>query len=103
MNMQVRLNAMDVMDYTGHTTVTWDPNNEASTADARAQFNRLRASGHSIFRMAAIGATAVVEEADQSQPVDDFNPADGRLAAIRIDEFDPQAERLTAIPQRVGG
>jgi hypothetical protein len=94
---------MEVMDYTGHSTVTWDPADEASVADARAQFNRLRAAGYSIFRMAAVGQTAVVEEADQSAPLETFDPADGRFASMRIDEFDPQARRTTAVPQRVGG
>jgi hypothetical protein len=94
---------MDVLNETGHATVTWDPSNEESTADARRQFDRLRAQGYSIFRMTAIGQEAVVEEADESQPIETFNPADGRYAAMRIDEFDPQAERLTARPQLRGG
>jgi hypothetical protein len=99
MNMRV----MEILDHTGHQTVTWDPNDEASVTDARRQFDRLRAQGYSMFRMAAIGQTAVVEEPDQSQELEEFNAADGRVAAVRIDEFDPQAERVTAIPQRVGG
>ena len=99
MNMRV----MEYLDHTGHQTVTWDPNNADSVSDARAQFNRLRAQGYSMFRMAAIGQTAVVEEPDQSEELNEFNPADGRVAAMRIDEFDPEAERVTAIPQRVGG
>lgn len=94
---------MEVMDHTGHQTVTWDPSDEASVADAREQFNRLRAAGYSIFRMAAVGRTAVVEAADQSRPLETFSPADGRMAAMRLDEFDPQARRTTAVPQRVGG
>ena len=94
---------MEVMDHTGHMTVTWDPSDAAQVADARAQFNRLRAAGYSVFRMAAVVQAAVVEEADQSRPLETFEPADGRMAAMRMDEFDPRAERTTAIPQRVGG
>ena len=94
---------MEFLNETGHQTVTWDPNDEASVAAARADFNRLKAAGYSMFPMAAIGQTSVVEEPDQSRPLEAFNPADGRMAAMRMDEFDPQARRVTAIPQRVGG
>lgn len=105
MNVQIRdgKHTMEVLDHTGHSTVTWDPENETSVADARAQFDRLRARGFSIFRMVPIGQTAVVEEPDLSTPVETFDPAAGRFASVRMDEFDPAAERATAIPQRVGG
>lgn len=100
MNMQIRRHSMEVLDYTGHRTVTWDPNDEAAVADARAQFNALRTQGFSIFRMQAVGQHAVTEEL--TDEVEDFDPDMGRMAA-RIDEFDPDAVRTTAIPQRVGG
>lgn len=101
MNMQLRQHSMDVLDLTGHRTVTWDPNDEAAVADARAQFNALRREGYSIFRMVAVGQHAVAEEAGDE--IEEFEPDAGRMTAQRIDEFDPEATRTTAIPQRVGG
>jgi hypothetical protein len=99
MNMQLR--HMDVMDIElGHRTVTWDPNDADAVADARAQFNSLRAQGYSMFRMIALGQHAVTEE--QGEEIEEFEPEAGRVMA-RMDEFDPQAERVTAIPQRQGG
>lgn len=100
MNVHVRRHSMEILDYSGHRTITWDPADEAAIADARAQFEALRAQGFSIFRMVAVGQHAVTEELGGE--VDDFDPAMGRMAA-RMDEFDPTAERSTAIPQRVGG
>src|SRR5215469_15941065 len=99
MNMQLR--HMDVMDIElGHRTVTWDPNDAAAVADARAQFDSLRAQGYSMFRMIALGQHAVTEE--QGDAIETFDPDAGRVMA-RMDEFDDTAERVTAIPQRVGG
>jgi hypothetical protein len=77
---------MNIMDHTGHTTVTWDPENENSVRDARREFDRLRASGHSAFRMTAVGADVVVEEKGE-----------------RIETFDPEAGKLLMVPHRVGG
>jgi hypothetical protein len=101
MNMQVRLHEMDVMDRElGHRTVTWDPANADAVADARAQFDSLRAQGYSMFKMVAIGQHAVAEE--QGDEIETFDSADGRMMA-RMDTFDETAERVTAIPQRQGG
>lgn len=82
MNMHV----MDIMDRTGHTTVTWDPNDPQSVADAQREFDRLRRDGYSAFRMEAAGESVVVENKGE-----------------RIDRFDPAAGKVLMIPQRVGG
>lgn len=99
MNMQ--LSRMDIMDLVhGHRTVTWDPNDPAAVSDAEAQFNSLRAQGYSIFRMIALGQTAVTEEIGDK--VEEFDPAAGRVMA-RMDQFDPNVRAATAVPQRQGG
>lgn len=77
---------MNIMDVTGHSTVTWDPNDPQSIADAEREFNRLRGLGYSAFRMEAIGESVVVENKGE-----------------RIDTFDPAAGKVLMIPQRVGG
>ncbi len=82
MNMHV----MNVMDHSGHTTVTWDPEDAASVEDARREFRRLVREGHQAFRMEAQGDNVVVENKGE-----------------RMTEFDPAAGRIMMVPHRVGG
>lgn len=87
MNMHVPdLHRMEMMDSSGHTTVTWDPTDQAGIADARREFNRLVREGYQAFRMEAQGDNVVVENKGE-----------------RITEFDPEAGRILMVPQRVGG
>lgn len=79
--------AMQVMDPTGHTTVTWRPDDASSVADARREFDRLRAAGYSAFRMNVVMENGVVvEEKGES-----------------IKRFDPTAGKVMMVPQLVGG
>lgn len=80
------LNTMQIMDSSGHTTVTWDPDNLDSVADARREFERLTGQGYQAFRMEAVGESIVVEHKGE-----------------RISEFDPEAGKVLMVPQRVGG
>lgn len=82
----MNVHVMNVMDSSGHTTVTWDPTDTDSIRDAQREFDGLRARGYSAFRMTAVGDAAVVEEKGE-----------------RIDTFDPLAGKLLLVPQRVGG
>jgi len=78
---------MHVMDPSGHTTVTWDPDNAASVRDARRQFDDLRRRGYQAFMMNSIHENgAVVEERGE-----------------RIDAFDPKAGKVMMVPQLRGG
>lgn len=88
MNMQVQpQHFMQVMDPTGHTTVTWNPEDTDSINQARAEFRRLIRSGYQAFRMnAGMDGAAVVETKGE-----------------RITEFDPEAGKVMMIPQLVGG
>jgi hypothetical protein len=88
MNMQVMpQHHMQVMDPTGHTTVTWNPDNSDSVADARREFERLLREGYYAFRMAVKHENGCITEEK----------------AQRIREFDPQAGKVLMIPQHVGG
>lgn len=82
----MNIHVMNVIDATGHTTVTWDPDNAESVRDARREFDGLTGRDYSAFRMTAVGEAAVVEEKGE-----------------RITEFDPAAGKLLMIPQRAGG
>jgi hypothetical protein len=83
MNMHV----MNVLDSTGHTTVTWDPTNANSVRDARREFQDLVRRGYSAFRMNVIAENGVVVEEKGE----------------RIDTFDPQAGKVMMVPHLRGG
>lgn len=78
---------MNIMDSSGHTTVTWDPDNAVSVADARTQFADLIRQGYSAFRMNVSHEGGAVTEAKGE----------------RIETFDPQAGKVMMVPHRVGG
>jgi hypothetical protein len=72
---------MDIMDSSGHTTVTWDPTNAESVADARREFNRLRSSGFAAFQMDVVSENGIVVE-EKGDLVREFNPAAGKLMMV---------------------
>lgn len=80
-------NTMLVMDPTGHKTVTWDPDNAESVAEARREFNRLKRQGYQGYRMNVVHQDGVVVEEDGE----------------RITEFDPAAGKVLMSPGMAGG
>lgn len=74
------MNEMQVMDPTGHTQVRWNPSNGDEIKIARAVFTKMRKKGYQAFYAGKFG---------------------GKKG--RMDEFDPEADRLILIPQLVGG
>ena len=88
MNMHVvPKGVMEVMDPTGHTTVTWNPDDQTSVADAQREFDRLRRNGYSAFRLDVTHENGCVTEQK------------GEL----INRFDPQAGKVMMVPQLEGG
>jgi len=78
---------MQVMDSSGHTTVTWDPDNASSVRDAKRQFDDLRSRGYQAFMMNSVHENgAVVEEKGE-----------------RITSFPPTAGKVMMVPQLRGG
>lgn len=78
---------MQVMDPTGHTSITWNPDVEDSIAEAKREFNHLINRGYKAFKMSVShDGRAVVEEKGD-----------------RIDTFDPTAGKILMIPHLVGG
>lgn len=69
-----------ILDSTGDTKIMWDSTKPTEVEVARDTFKRLRKEGYTIFRTDKKG--------NQSE---------------RMDEFDPEAERLIAVPRIVGG
>lgn len=71
---------MHIMDQTGHTSITWDPDVDVEVEVAKTTFNSLIKKGYSAFR---------VGENDER--------------GSRIKEFDPEAGKLMMVPQLQGG
>ena len=71
---------MQVLDQTGHTSVTWDAANQDEVAAARETFNTMTGKGYTAFRVDRRG--------NQS---------------TQIREFDPSAEEMVLVPQLKGG
>lgn len=78
---------MNVLDPTGHTTVTWDPDNAASVRDARDQFVELLARGFHAFRLTVSHEGAAVTEEKGEH----------------VTTFDPRAGKYMMVPQLRGG
>jgi hypothetical protein len=78
--MHGTIGRMQIMDRTGHTTVTWDPSKPVEVRTARASFESLIAEGYNAFR--------VNEDNERGE---------------RIREFDPKAAKIMMVPQLVGG
>lgn len=69
-----------VMDSTGDTKTIWDPRNEVEVDVARETFKKLQSKGYLIYRVGANGE---------------------KSAAMH--KFDPEAEKMIAVPAVVGG
>ena len=74
------MNVLEVLGRSGDIKVEWDPNDEESVAQARAEFDALKSGqGMAIMKILPDGSTE------------------------RADEFDPAIGRYVGIPQLVGG
>lgn len=71
---------MQLMDRTGHTSITWDPGVESEIATARAAFDDARSRGMQAFHIGK-----------------------GGRQGERMQTFDPQAEKMVLVPQLQGG
>lgn len=69
------------MNESGDTRITWDKNNPAEVEHARTSFNHLTREKN--FRAFRVGR--------------------GDSQGARVDQFDPDAERLVFVPQYQGG
>jgi hypothetical protein len=81
------MHVMNIMDLTGHTTMTWKPDDPASCADAEKKFAEMLERGYTAFAMEMVSTNGVTVEQQ------------GR----RIKKFDPTAGKIMLIPQIVGG
>lgn len=81
---------LEVLDASGHLTLTWDPNNEAETAKARVEVERLRAAGYSFFTV--FGANGK----------DEISAGNGKLFVERLDFSDSASgPEIPSAPTRI--
>jgi len=78
--MHGTFNTMQIMDRTGHSSITWDPAKPVEVEVAMASFDKLVREGYNAFRV----------EGDDNQ-------------GSRMREFDPKAGKIMMVPQLVGG
>jgi hypothetical protein len=71
---------MQLMDLSGHTSLSWDPAVESEVAIARAAFDDARERGMEAFHIGA-----------------------GGRQTERMRTFDPNAEKMVIIPKIAGG
>lgn len=75
---------MNILDTSGHTSVGWNPDNEAEVNIARAAFDDAIRRGYQAFHVRE-DATGQAKQ------------------GTRMREFDPTAEKMMLIPQLRGG
>jgi hypothetical protein len=78
---------MSIMDRTGHSTVTWKPDDPSSVKDAEKKFNEMIDQGYTAFAMDLVSTNGVTVE----------------QKGKRITTFDPTAGKIMMVPQLVGG
>jgi hypothetical protein len=76
-----RSGELAVINHEGDTKITWNKSNDTEVEAARRAFDYLKEKGHSFFKMSA----------------------SGEQRGDRLRDFDPDAERIIAVPRMVGG
>lgn len=78
--LELEKSELAVMGHEGDTKIIWSRDNDTEIAVARAAFDKLKKDGYTIYRTDKKGE-----------------------ASEKMDKFDPDAERLIAVPRVVGG
>ena len=88
---------LEVMDASGHLTLTWDPDKPDEVAQARAEFARLKAAGFAFFATACGGT-------EDAQTVKRLGTT-GELRVVpeQVKAFAPHARRTVAVRPMRGG
>lgn len=79
---------MVIMDHTGHTTITWDPDDKDSVKEAKKEFKKLLNEGYQAFEMSV--------ERESGGMVTETK-------GTRATEFDPTVGKYMMIPHLQGG
>lgn len=76
------VNELRIMGTVGDKKITWDSDSPDQVAKAKATFDELKAKGHKLYKTETIAGKSVGEP---------------------LDEFDPNIERIIAVPPMQGG
>jgi hypothetical protein len=82
---------MDVLDATGHLSLTWDPADPESVSKAKAEFEQLKAAGFAFFSTAGKTALRLGRTGEL------------RGELVQTKEFEPEAARTVAVRPMRGG
>jgi hypothetical protein len=85
------LHVIEVLDRSGHLSLTWDPTIPESVERARAEFELLQQSGYQFFRVL-----------NQDEPTG-FAPQDGALVVKRVEAADVAPAVAPVPPMRRRG
>lgn len=93
---------MEVMDPSGHITLTWSADDPESVENARAEFDRLQACGYAFFTTADEDAQPVKKLTKKLRT--ELRSLDVRPGEpVQTREFTPRARRTVAVPPMRGG
>lgn len=88
--------SLEILDPSGHLTLSWDPDDEATVRLARETFDRLKAAGYAFF------ATPETKTEIKSLKPAAFARASG-LDVRLVRDFQPRARRTLAVRPMQGG
>lgn len=93
---------LEVMDPTGHLTLSWNPDDPESVAKAGAEFERLKEAGYAFFSTTdenAAGVKRLTKKVLTESRSLDVRPAE----PTQTKTFNARARRTVAVPPMRGG
>lgn len=94
-------NELEVLDPTGHLSLTWNPDDPESVAKAGAEFDRLKDAGYAFFTTpeSSEKVTRLTKKV-----LTESSSLDARhMEPEQTSTFNPRARRTTAVPPLRGG
>lgn len=87
------MNTLEILDVSGHLTLSWNPHDASDVERAKQEFARLKAAGFAFFS----------SEQDERPKlrIGTSGRLEGRL--VQVKEFDTEAERTVAVRPMRGG
>ena len=93
------MHTMEILDPSGHLTLSWEPDDPASVERAREEFTRLQGLGFAFFSTQAPDAVKVVRL--KARALKQAGSLDVRPVLTKT--FEPRARRTVAVRPMQGG
>lgn len=82
MNMQLKpQHVMNILDRTGHTSITWDADDKVSVQDAKDKFEEMIGKGYRAFAIETTEDDGITIE-EKGRPITAFDPKAGKVMMI---------------------